>query len=60
MSGNVLGRRVREIRMDIALLQDEMNSYLNDGIQPPEDVVIELNRAKEALLVALDDRAEYA
>ena len=58
MSGNVLGRRIRELRIDRQGLEWWIDDCRAEGKEPPEDVFVELRKVREALLVAQDDYAE--
>lgn len=59
MSGDTLGKRIRDLRLDRQGLEWWIEDCRAEGKEPPEDVFVELRKVSEALLVALDDRDEY-
>ena len=58
MSGDVLGKRIHELRTERDSIKWSIDDYRAKGELPPDDLLEDLRRVGIDLLVALDDRDE--
>lgn len=58
MGGDVLGKRIHELRTERDSIKWSIDDYRAKGEIPPSDLLEDLRRVGIDLLVALDDRDE--
>ena len=58
MSGDILGKRIRELRLERQSLEWDIEQSRTEDHEPPEFLFNELRKVCEELLIVQDDRSE--